>query len=571
MRSQAHPASPLSRSDLLVALFAAAVSLLLYYRTYVPWVLPSDSGEFQVLAHQLGVAHTTGYPVYLLLAKVFILLVPAPSIAAGVNLYSAFMAAATVGLVYLGGRLLIQRRWPGSLWLPLFGAGALAVGYTFWSQALIAEVYSTGAAFLAAVCVLVLYWYRARGTEHPSTAPREPMRGSAQAARAGWPLFAAGIIGGLGLGVHASVAMFAPAVVIFLLLQWDRRREWLLPALLGGAAGLLLYFAAFLLVDLHAAPANIFNAAYSPARSNWDLTAEDLASPIRRIVFLMTAVQWRSAMFAGPLLDTPARLGEYLVGLPREFSLLTQALIVLGAATLFRRDRRLGWFFASALLIHWACYFNYRVGDLYVFYIPGYILLAMLATVGLDRLAEALDASRGGTQTRSDRPAPARPREPQPSTLSRPAQTVIVAVVALVAVGLTVRPYVPAVIAGRMPFIGTEGYLVDRNTEQVGPVARAVVERLEPDAVVFTDWYWLYPYYYAAHIELGRTGMQFIETYSRSDKPGLADSIVQFVQANYPDRPIYFSQRVREIEMAGFTYRSVSTGAGQLFKLEYPN
>lgn len=549
MHSSDHPASPLSRADLPIALLAAVVSLLLYYRTYVPWVLPSDSGEFQVLAHQLGVAHTTGYPVYLLLAKLFILLVPAPSIAAGVNLFSAFMAAVTVGLVYLGGRLLAQRCWPGSPWLPLFGAGALAVGYTFWSQALIAEVYATGAAFLAAVCVLVLYWYRGGRR---------------------WSLFAAGIIGGLGLGVHASLAMFAPAVVIFLLLNRDRRREWLMPALLGATAGLLLYLVGFLLVDLHAAPANIFNAAYSPARSNWDLTAEDLASPIRRIVFLMTATQWRSAMFEEPLLDTPARLGEYLTGLPREFSVLTLVLIVAGGATLFRRDRRLGWFFASGLLIHWACYFNYRVGDLYVFYIPGYVLLAMLASVGLDRLAEALHSSQVGAATQSDRRAPARPRDSKPGAVSRHAQAGIVAAVALVAVGLTVHPYVPDVVAGRTPFIGVEGYLIDRNTERVGRVARSVVERLEPNAIVFTDWYWLYPYYYAAHIELGRTGMQFIETYSRSDKPGLADSIVQYVQANYPDRPIYFSQRVREIEMAGFTYRNVSTGAGQLYKLEYP-
>jgi hypothetical protein len=544
MHSQARPASPLSRADFLVALLAAAVSLLLYYRTYVPWVLPSDSGEFQVLAHQLGVAHTTGYPVYLLLAKAFILLVPAPSIAAGVNLFSAFMAAATVGLVYLTGNLLTQRRW-----LPLFGASALAVGYTFWSQALIAEVYATGAACLAAVCVLVLYWYRGGSR---------------------WSLFTAGVTGGLGLGVHASLAMLAPAVVVFLLLNRDRRREWLMPALLGGATGLLLYLVAFLFVDLHAAPANIFNAAYSPARSNWDLTAEDLASPIRRIVFLMTAVQWRSAMFAAPLLDTPARLGEYLLGLPREFSVLTLVLIVAGGAALFRRDRRLGWFFASALLIHWACYFNYRVGDLYVFYIPGYVLLAMLATVGLDRLAEAPNSAQGGTPTQSDRRAPARPGGLHPGTLSRPVQAGMAAAVALVAVGLTVRPYVPDIIAGRMPFIGAEGYLVDRNTERAGRVALSVVERLEPDAIVFTDWYWLYPYYYAAHIELGRTGMQFVETYSRSDKPGLADSIVEFVQANYPDRPIYFSQRVQEIEMAGFTYRYVSTGAGQLYKLEYP-
>ncbi|OQA38898.1 MAG: hypothetical protein BWY52_03195 [Chloroflexi bacterium ADurb.Bin325] len=133
------------------------------------------------------------------------------------------------------------------------------------------------------------------------------------------------------------------------------------------------------------------------------------------------------------------------------------------------------------------------------------------------------------------------------------------------------RPYLPDVGAGRLPFIAAKGYLVDRNTERVGRTARAFVERLEPNAIVFTDWYWLYPYYYAAHIELGRTGMQFIETYPRSDRSGLASSTVQFVRANYRGRPIYFSQRVREIEGAGFVYRDVSAGTGPLYKLEYPH
>ena len=44
------------------------------------------------------------------------------------------------------------------------------------------------------------------------------------------------------------------------------------PALLGTAAGLALYLLAFLIVDLNAPPANIFNAAYGPARSAWGLS-----------------------------------------------------------------------------------------------------------------------------------------------------------------------------------------------------------------------------------------------------------------------------------------------------------
>jgi hypothetical protein len=67
--------------DLLLALLVGVLSFALYMRTLVPWLLPGDSGEFQVLIPQVGIAHTTGYPVYMLLGKLFITLVPVADIA----------------------------------------------------------------------------------------------------------------------------------------------------------------------------------------------------------------------------------------------------------------------------------------------------------------------------------------------------------------------------------------------------------------------------------------------------------------------------------------------------------
>src|ERR1043165_4335371 len=60
---------PLAWPDALLALLVGGLSLALYIRTLVPFVLVGDSAEFQVLAYQVGIAHTPGYPVYLLLAK----------------------------------------------------------------------------------------------------------------------------------------------------------------------------------------------------------------------------------------------------------------------------------------------------------------------------------------------------------------------------------------------------------------------------------------------------------------------------------------------------------------------
>ncbi len=511
-----------TRGDALLALLAGVVSLALYVRTLVPWPLPGDSGEFQVLAYELGVGHTTGYPVYMLLAHLFQRLLPVGEVAYRVNLFSAFMAALTVAGVYLGGRLLSGNRWAA-----LFGALSLAVGFTFWSQALIAEVYSAGAAFFIAVFLLVAGWYK--------TGNR-------------WALAAAGLIGGLGLGVHGSVGVFAPAIGVFFLANWGRRREWLLPALGGGLLGVALYAAVFLAVDLHAAPANIFAAAYGPARSAWDLTERDLRDPVARVIFLASARQWRTALFTNPAKDMPGHLGAFLAKLPRDVFPLTAVLAVFGLAVLIRRDRRLAALVGTGLLFQLLVYFNYDVGDIYVFYIPTYLLLAMLAAVGIGGQWTNL---RGQTW-RGGRIGP-----------------VLIAAVALIGIVPLLSPQLTAVRDGKPAFMEVRDFLVKPNLAGLRQTAADTVRPLEPNAIVFTDWNWLYLYYYAAHVEQGRTDLRFVETYPRAEKRGLARSVPEFVQANFQEHPIYFSQRVGEIEGLGFTLRSVTIGPTRLYKVEY--
>jgi uncharacterized membrane protein len=147
---------------LAVGLFAA--SLALYLQTMAPSVatLFDDSLEFPLVAHQLAVAHPTGYPLYTLLAKLFTL-GPGPNVAWSVNFFSAVTGALTVALIYLVTRELTRRRLPA-----LMGAFALAVSPVFWSQSIIAEVYTLNSVFVVALLWLVLRWAR-----HP-LAPVKP-------------------------------------------------------------------------------------------------------------------------------------------------------------------------------------------------------------------------------------------------------------------------------------------------------------------------------------------------------------------------------------------------------------
>ena len=84
--SKKQSSSVIDTKDGFIAFGMAVFSLILYIRTLVPGLLPGDSGEFQTLAYSVDHAHTTGYEVYILLAKLFTLIVPVNDVAYRVNL-----------------------------------------------------------------------------------------------------------------------------------------------------------------------------------------------------------------------------------------------------------------------------------------------------------------------------------------------------------------------------------------------------------------------------------------------------------------------------------------------------
>jgi len=184
-------ARTISRIDGWLALAVGGLSLALYGRTLAPGLLPGDSGELQTLSALLGNTHPTGYPIYLLVGKLFTWL-PVGDMAYRVNLLSAVMAALAVA----------GYTWPGGCWL---GIACLPwSGQSPWP-------------------------YR------PPSGRRRSSRGvytggCLPGSGAGLPagvdtygnpryLFLAGALGGLSLGVHMTVALLALAVGVFLLLS----------------------------------------------------------------------------------------------------------------------------------------------------------------------------------------------------------------------------------------------------------------------------------------------------------------------------------------------------------------
>jgi hypothetical protein len=142
----------------LGGLFVFLGSLLLYARTMEATSSFWDSGEFIASAHILGVPHSPGTPLYVLVAKVASLI---PlwflSVAQRVNLLSAFCGAAGVLFVYaLAVRFFDDMagksqtisdgliRVGGAMTAALF----LAFSDSYWTNSIEAEVYGMSTEFM---------------------------------------------------------------------------------------------------------------------------------------------------------------------------------------------------------------------------------------------------------------------------------------------------------------------------------------------------------------------------------------------------------------------------------------
>lgn len=178
-----------------------AVSLLgIYLGTIAPGLTwangGSDVGDLITAAATGGIAHPTGYPLYLLLARLFQFL-PFGSLAFRTNLMSAVFTVLASVLIYDA----VTRHLVASRAIPRTLVG-LAAGYCFglapliWSQAVITEVYALQA-FLV-ISVIALY------------ARPEPASDSQIRALDGWR----GLVLGLATGNHVTTLLLVPMALL---------------------------------------------------------------------------------------------------------------------------------------------------------------------------------------------------------------------------------------------------------------------------------------------------------------------------------------------------------------------
>ena len=322
----------------------ALVVLAVFLRTLLPGVGEADTFEFQVVVPKLRVAHPTGYPLYILLGKLFTLL-PVANVAWRVSLASAVFATLAVLALYA-----LLLRLSAHRLAAFFATLAFAFSATFWSQAVVAEVYTLHNLLAAALLwVLLARTDRERG---------------ASAARH-WQ--AAFLLLGLGLANHLTTLLLLPALALGLI--WERPRltvrDWLV-ALCLLAAGLAIYL-------------------YIPLR--WPAVNQGERMTLLAFARYVSGGQFHGALRLAGWRD-PVRWEIVGRVLQRPFGWGGLGLAALGVAGLAVRHKRALALTGLSLLAHIAYGLAYHVPDISVFLLPAHLILAIWMGAGVAYVAQ---------------------------------------------------------------------------------------------------------------------------------------------------------------------------------------
>ncbi|MHB8147255.1 MAG: protein O-mannosyl-transferase family [Vulcanimicrobiaceae bacterium] len=276
-----------------------------------------DAAEMQAVPYILGIAHPTGFPLFVLLGFLWSHALAFGSVAWRINVLCALCAGSTVGLGVACARRLGIRSWiavPAYLWY--------ACTYVVWTHATHADVHDLLLALETAIVYATIVWLQ------------DGER---------WALVAMAALWGLALADHPNAIWLAPGLLLALLLRHrNLLRRDVLRAGAAFGAGLCLYL-------------------YLPLRSSW-IVAHGL-DPTARLAGIGGGLFWNAgnpstlrgflAVLTGSSFDTGHHLLTILSPLHWQrylwniftlthggYGSYAVVVAIFGLATCYARDRR---------------------------------------------------------------------------------------------------------------------------------------------------------------------------------------------------------------------------------------
>ena len=346
-------------SDCLIAAVLLSVCLIVLIRTVVPTIYTLDSAEFITGAWTQGIVHAPGYPLFLVILRLFLEL-PLGDIGLRGNLFSTLCLALSAPILFITLRRLGLARWVAVTTTLVY-----LWSYQIWLIGLFAEVYAPQILTVVACCLALA---RLRAT------PTGP-----------WAL-TAGVCFGLAVALHPISLLFGPAMILAfrgLRISW---RTSLLAALVGLA---LWGFSLLYLPNRYAAGPTLNLAGMYTGDGSF--APVDLLS-FSGIAWMLTGRQFDTLFFSAGLLPSAAQLQATLTLFTTNYLGFGLILGIYGLYVLGTQQRGLLAVWLTASIPFTYFYTTYGALDRDLMFGPALLLWAMPFGFGLQSLARSTPA-----------------------------------------------------------------------------------------------------------------------------------------------------------------------------------
>ncbi len=292
-------------------LFVFLLSFIVYFFTLNSSLYIEDSSEFIAVAAALGIPHPTGYPLYIILGKIFSFL-PFGSIPWRINLLSAVFAAGAVMVLFLLIHYITKNKI-----ISLASALIFAFSTIWWSQSVLAEVYTLHT-FLGLLAIYLFLLGKEKGNSRY------------------W--YGSVFLLGLGSANHPLLIFLLPVLFFYILLDDSYQLEW--RHYLWSAVLLLLGLSLYLYI-----PLRVFAGA--------DLRFNDLQN-WSDIWHFLNRSYYGDVGLQFSLDKASLVLESFVVGLRNNFGLVFLALFAVSIGWWYKHRRRQFWFWFFILLSQFA-------------------------------------------------------------------------------------------------------------------------------------------------------------------------------------------------------------------------
>lgn len=209
------------RINAVIAAFVFIFTFIIYRLTVQPTLSYWDCGEFIACSYILGIPHPPGFPLFILIGRIFSILPMAADICLRVNLLSVVSSSAAACFGYLLNVRIIKYWYRGEEfngWKRvityiggLVGALYMAFSATNWGNSVEAEVYGLSMMMLTMIFWLALIYYDNIGTKKASRIA-----------------ILICYLAMLAVGIHLTSFLILPVAAIFLIMKKNApQKTWI--------------------------------------------------------------------------------------------------------------------------------------------------------------------------------------------------------------------------------------------------------------------------------------------------------------------------------------------------------